>query len=567
MRTEEYLSILADQIRCKRARTGITQEIRSHLEDQQAAYEREGMEAGQAELLAVREMGSPVEAGVELDRIHRPRMAWGIILLICCISIAGFAVQQILEIKFADADFLPYSGRRYLLHMITGLLLMTGICFYDYSRIRSRAKEITVILFAVLVLEVFLFGVAYNGQRAWIRLGAVSLDVRRILFLFVPLYGAILYDYRGQGYQALLKGVVWTLPAISVALWCPSMTTAVMLGGSFLITLSAAVLKGWFRIAKVRTLTALWSVVILFPVISGFLMLRTGKAFYTKRLNAVFGFTDQAEAYLVRTTRELLGGSMWIGFGKVPIEQMLPGSNDYVLTHFIVYFGILAAVLLIGLIMLLMFCLFRISLKQNNQLAMLMGVGSTAAIVVQILLYVLTNTGVISVSAYCPFLNYGGSGMMTTYVLLGLLLSICRYERVITGDSMSEDRKRAWRIRLVIEKEEGTIRTKQYGNPLTWPAGCVILPSNNIPINALIRNSICDPDYREKMVGANLYDGSMEGSSQQWPKRCDHPVGVNGIPPLSQEPVLWQSAVCTVEIRISLGLPEFRWNREQLCSP
>ena len=33
-------------------------------------------------------------------------------------------------------------------------------------------------------------------------------------------------------------------------------------------------------------------------------------------------------------------------------------------------------------------------------------------------------------SVYCPFITYGRFGMLVTYVLLGLLLSIYRYQDV-----------------------------------------------------------------------------------------------------------------------------------------
>ncbi len=75
MKKEEYLRILTDQIRCKAARTQITEEVRDHIEEQEAFYLSEGLGREEAEAEAVREMGDPVEAGTALDLIHRPRMA------------------------------------------------------------------------------------------------------------------------------------------------------------------------------------------------------------------------------------------------------------------------------------------------------------------------------------------------------------------------------------------------------------------------------------------------------------------------------------------------------------
>ena len=59
-------------VRCKMARGTIEQEINDHIEDQKEEFLSEGMSQTEAEEAAVREMGDPVEVGLEMDRIHRP---------------------------------------------------------------------------------------------------------------------------------------------------------------------------------------------------------------------------------------------------------------------------------------------------------------------------------------------------------------------------------------------------------------------------------------------------------------------------------------------------------------
>ena len=75
MRREEYLHTLTEQIRCKMARGTIEQEINDHIEDQKEEFLSEGMSQTEAEEAAVREMGDPVEVGLEMDRIHKENIA------------------------------------------------------------------------------------------------------------------------------------------------------------------------------------------------------------------------------------------------------------------------------------------------------------------------------------------------------------------------------------------------------------------------------------------------------------------------------------------------------------
>ena len=53
MRQEEYLQILTEQIRSKKARGAVSEEIRGHIEEQKAEFMSEGMERREAEEAAV----------------------------------------------------------------------------------------------------------------------------------------------------------------------------------------------------------------------------------------------------------------------------------------------------------------------------------------------------------------------------------------------------------------------------------------------------------------------------------------------------------------------------------
>ena len=90
---------------------------------------------------------------------------------------------------------------------------------------------------------------------------------------------------------------------------------------------------------------------------------------------------------------------------------------DYVLTYVTGYFGILAALALLGLILYLIGRLFHISLGQKNRLGMLMGAGCCVAMLAQIGVYVLCNLGILLPGeVYCPFITTGGSVMLVTYL-------------------------------------------------------------------------------------------------------------------------------------------------------
>ena len=92
---------------------------------------------------------------------------------------------------------------------------------------------------------------------------------------------------------------------------------------------------------------------------------------------------------------------------------------------------------------------FRISIKQKNQLGMMVGIGCGLVFATQTFAYVLLNLGVLrSTDVYLPLFTYGANGTFVSYVLLGLVLSIFRYQNVVP-----QTVKRArWKVIEVREK-------------------------------------------------------------------------------------------------------------------
>lgn len=445
MKKEEYLKAVTEQIRCEKARSKIAREMGSHIEEQKSEYMREGLKAEEAEAEAVKDMGDPVETGTKLDMIHRPRMAWGWIGLIAALYLAGFVVQILMQRDIAD--FLEFDLMRYAVRLVLALGVMVGICYVDYSWIGCWAKEITLIAFAVIYIGLFR-GQVVNG--AVMGIYGMHVNVRMLAFLFVPLYGAILYQHRGQGYKAIVKGILWMFPALEIARRIPSLITVWTLFLAFVIILSFATYKEWFQVSKRRTLAGLWCGTILIPVMGCVFILVRGAEYQTARIQAYLNPWNEELAFPTMVTRELLKNSSLIGVGN-DVEryvQMLPDPVNYSFIYIISCGGILAAIVLVGAIAFLFLRFLGSSLKQKNQMGMTMGIGCSIIMLVQMMFYILGNIGFSPMGGmYCPFITYGGTGMLVTNVLLGILLSIYRYQ-----DVPLEPEKRKYHISINVKK-------------------------------------------------------------------------------------------------------------------
>lgn len=439
MKREEYLTLLTEQIRCRMARPGIEAEISDHIEDQTRVYMSEGMERQEAEEAAVRDMGDPVDVGVELDKVHRPSMPWGMIGLILVLSIAGYLFQWMIQRRiFAENGDTFFNPSRQFVLMAVGIVLMIMICFADYTRIADRARELFLLLVVGCAAGMSLFGLQINSFRQWIALpGGSSLNIPLLLMLTVPLYAAILYRYRGQGGIVLLKAVLWMMPVGLLVLNSWSLWMGAMLAISYVIVLAAAVWRNWFRLNRKVIMGILVGTAVLLPTAGAAWIMAFFKNYQQARLLAMFRpmltFLNGEDAvdvsYMTDAVRAMLDGSRAVGESTSVLSgDRIPNPSELILTQIAAYYGVLVAAVITGLLIFLFLRFLRVSLKQRNQLGLLMGTGCAVIFLIHTAVYILNNLGLTYLGSFCPFLGYGGTGGLVMYILLGVMLSICRYK-------------------------------------------------------------------------------------------------------------------------------------------
>ena len=255
------------------------------------------------------------------------------------------------------------------------------------------------------------------------------ITIEYVFLLTVPVYAAILYGYRGQGYRAIGKAVLWMIPSAFIAFRIPNIMTTAVLMLSYMIILGIAVFHGWFHVSRRRTLAGIAAALLCAPAAGIAFYWFMGEDYQRERLRVILDPGSTEAGYVPGLIRGLIENSRLAGSGAtVPDTSVIPQFQTFILSGVTVYYGMLAAAVLAGLILFLLIRFLRISLRQRNQLGMLMGAGCSVVFLVETAVYILNNLGVVYTSSYCPFLSYGGTGTLITYILLGILLSICRYQ-------------------------------------------------------------------------------------------------------------------------------------------
>lgn len=438
---EKYLEKLLSQIRCKKARPYIAEEIKSHIESQIEDNLSNGMVYEDAEKNAVADMGDPVEVGISLDKIHKPQLAWKLLVIVGILSLLGVLIQQSVLRQSGYSSLEPFMQETYQLlaegfvqSVAIGFIIMCAIYFIDYTVIAKYSKVIGlfIITMGVLLLAGF-FGTDINGVRYSIGFGMFRISATSLMMFYVPIYGAVLYKYRDGGVSALLKAIAWLIVPVFVTFCMPSLIVAIILMISMLIQLTVAILKGWFKIPVKRTIVSLWAVFMFLPIMLLFLMytFHLLKEYQEARIRSFLSASGDG-FYITSMLRAFSKDILLIGNSGNDVIGSLPEFNrDYIFSYILNSYGSIAGIVVVaGLAALVMF-IFGTSIKQKNELGMVMGFGCGMIILLNTLVNLLGTFGIIPpASSFLPFLSIGRDNILLCYALVGIIMSIYRYKDV-----------------------------------------------------------------------------------------------------------------------------------------
>lgn len=405
-----------DQVRWKKARPGLAAEIRTHLLDQRDACLAQGMDEGAAQGEAVRQMGDPVALGTDLDRVHRPRPQWGLLVFALALAMLGTLLRMRLStnLKFISNDDLMLD----LAGGVLGAVCLAAGYLLDVSALGRRAGWVCMGFLAIVVFLLLSWDLRVQG---------VSWQVEFFLYLFPLTLALLLWRLRGRGWPGALGAMAWAgLCGISCLL-TPSLFAL------FQVTLSALILglffscRDWFGIGK-RLGMVLVTVLGL-----GILFLIVYYGYWTQFRFDIHPELDPLNrGYYAATIRTALSGAKWLG----PVDPALwftengwprvPNmDSDNLLTNLICSWGWLPFLAVVGAFAALFLWMLWKTIRLRQTLGRAVCLGGLTALGVQAVFSLLLNLGVPLFAASFP-LVVGNTGTVLNMFFIGLMLSAFR---------------------------------------------------------------------------------------------------------------------------------------------
>lgn len=438
----KYTKCVCDQIRWKKAHSIISEEIENHLIDQRDANIADGSDEITATNNAIVQMGDPVIVGTQLDRTHRPKPQWSMILLTTALLFIGLLIRMFI-INDGDRPWLLPSQ---VISSVIGLGFMAVAYLSDFTLIGKYPKTCYFLILAssivALIISPTVNGMAYYAM---------------FTTLLFPLgFAAIVYATRSKGYLGIiLCGISFLLPAC-IAIIVPTVSGFLLFTSAGLIILSIAIRKGWFQVRK------LYGYLIVFvPTLVALMM--TTQSFWVIRLQIALDPSSdyRGAGYIGTAARTLLAGSKLFGRGDMPAQYAMftfpmPSiDTDYLLTYLIFNIGWIAFIVIMGFLLFFIIKGFLLCSKQKSGLGLFVSVAVLLTFTMQVIGYVAANlgfqfTGPISL----PLISYGKIATIINLSLIGIMLSVFR-----TGD-------------IVKDKNVHTIRSDNF---ISWSDGKLII--------------------------------------------------------------------------------------------
>ena len=353
-------------------------------------------------------------------------------VIVSILVVAGFFIFSSASLGLLARDgsiFSSVAFNQVVFGIIGGSVAMFFMSQLHYHHLRKYAFYIfiTTVLLTLLVFVPHV-GFAHGGARRWISIGHFTIQPSEFLKLgFIVFMASYLASIRKQiktfRHGALPFMLITGAIAILVLLQPDT--------DAFLLTAVPAfamyvVAGGRGRDIAIMILTGVVLLALL-VVIRPYLMARIQTFLHP-------GNDPTGHSYQVKQSLIALGNGGWFGRGygqSIQKFNYLPEPiGDSIFAVFGEEFGFVGCVLLIGLLSFFTFRGYKIASHANDLFGMLLVVGIMTLIVLQAYLNIGAMIAIMPLTGVpLPFISHGGTALLTTLALVGIVLNVSKYQR------------------------------------------------------------------------------------------------------------------------------------------
>jgi cell division protein FtsW len=319
-----------------------------------------------------------------------------------------------------------YFLKRQVMFFLVAVVIMLAVSFIDHkvmARFSFLFIAISILLLIVLIIPGF--GFKAGGATRWIRIGFFNLQPSELTKIFFVLFCAEILAKKKEKivvFKHLFTPVIFVALLVSGLVFLqPDLGTVLVIW----VGLFSMLFVSGAKIKHVFIMIAGWIAVVLAYIFSASYRIERILSFLNRGADAKdAGFQLQQSLIAIGS-----GGIFGVGLGASRQKYLyLPeAQTDFIFSIVGEEFGLVGAVILVGLYLAIFIISFTIVFRTKDRLSKLLAVGISTIICGQTLINILSVIGVIPVTGVpLPMVSYGGSSLTMTLFGMGVILNVIR---------------------------------------------------------------------------------------------------------------------------------------------
>jgi cell division protein FtsW len=383
------------------------------------------------------------------------RVIWAVVFALSMISIL-IVYSSIGTLAFKKTSSPEWILLKHTTHVLIGLTAMWFAHKVDY-RYYSKISRLALLISIPLLIYTFLNGKSVNDASRWIDLpifGSFQPSDFASLALIVNL--AAMLSKRQQNIDDIKESL------IPILFWCGTICGLIALTNmsTAILLLITCMLVMFIGRVPTKYLAMLFFVGILFGALAFKFGVRGGTM--VSRINDFISFNQGEKEPQFQAKHGFIaiatGGVTGKGPGNSDQRNILPNPYaDFIFAIYIEEYGIIGAVVLIGLYLLLLHRGMKAAYNSERAFGGLLSAGLCFDLVCQAMVNMGVVVGLGPVTGQpLPLISMGGTSMVFTGLALGIVLSVSRGEQDKAWEQDSKQGKEKEKIR-----ENKTVSTAQ----------------------------------------------------------------------------------------------------------
>ncbi len=345
----------------------------------------------------------------------------------------SFVILFVLGVFFSFSSTSTLAGERlnkdyyfffskHLIFAISAIFLMILISCIKLDLFKKILMPIFIVALISLMLVLF-FGVEVKGSKRWLNLLFFRFQpIEFVKPFFVVFIAKILSksNLSSSNTSYLLSLLVLVIPCV-ILLNQPDVGQTVLL----ILTWTAIVFISGIKLIYIF---GLFSITV--TSVAGLLLASPDKFSYIfKRIETFFDPTkgDRFQSSnALDAIRE--GGLTGQGMGEGTLKDRVPEAHtDYIISVIAEEFGSIISIFLICIFLYISFRVIKFTLLENEKFIKISLSGLTTLLIFQTFIHIGVNTSLLPTTGMTlPFLSYGGSSMIGSAMLAGIILNFTK---------------------------------------------------------------------------------------------------------------------------------------------